>query len=179
MPISMINLKFSKTNLVHLFFLTVIVFYLLAVNSAYRLYSIKGASKLVYLNISHELNPKILFGIDIFRETTLEWEKILKIRGWSFVRFINSDKDIKYIVFASDEKEYVFDTFKDGRPDVTSYYSKDNINYDKSGFIANIQEDMIKNGKYRIGIYVISNAEKGIIWTGKVFNKNKNKVYLQ
>ncbi|WP_379147302.1 hypothetical protein [Paenibacillus sp. sgz500992] len=91
---------------------------------------------------------------------------IIKIKGWGFLEDVSPELSTIYVVLKEEEsnKIIVYDTQTQIRKDVTAYYSK-KLDLDKSGFISRINEDDLKNERYKIGLYIKNGAKAGFHWS--------------
>ena len=99
--------------------------------------------------------------VEVFEEETSGY----KISGWGFLENIDSKNNKISIVLINNLESKVLKCQQFPRTDITNF-EKDNINYDNSGFITNIQTEKLQKGNYKVAI---------LIENKKV---NKNGLYL-
>ena len=105
-------------------------------------------NQLVDLRLPEISNNNIRFSI-----ANLEVEEtFIKIRGWAFIKGKNAINSQVFIALVSPQKTYLFDTYMQKRPDVSSVLQINNL--DDSGFISIIRKRILNKGKYQIGIYI-------------------------
>jgi len=74
--------------------------------------------------------------------------------GWAFVTGNNSWDSKTYVVFDSEDKDFVFTTTAPPRPEVTRQYKDDNLKH--SGFSFSIPWGTISPGVYRMGLLIMN-----------------------
>jgi hypothetical protein len=83
----------------------------------------------------------------------------IQIKGWAFKQGVNNNKnDSIFVTISNDKKTYVVITKKVLRPDVTSAFSKENL--EDSGFSTTIFTNNIEKGKHDIGIAIKQKSGK-------------------
>jgi len=76
--------------------------------------------------------------------------------GWAFVRGNNSWDSKTYVVFHSEDKDFVFTTTAHPRPEVTRQYKDGNLMH--SGFSFSVPWGTISPGLYRMGLSIINDT---------------------
>lgn len=79
-------------------------------------------------------------------------ETFINIRGWAFINGQNAKNSQAFISLVSPQKTYLFDTYVQTRPDVSTHFKVKDL--DDSGFISIIKKRILNKGKYQIGIYI-------------------------
>jgi len=74
--------------------------------------------------------------------------------GWAFVRGNNSWDSKTYVVFDSEDKDFVFTTTAHPRPEVTRLYKDENLKH--SGFSFSIPWGKMTPGLYRMGLLIVN-----------------------
>lgn len=110
---------------------------------------------------------KIKKSIDIISDIEVNENKCVDIKGWAFSNLTEAAGQTTYIVLASDQKSYVFDTGLMSRPDVTETLGE-GTNLDNTGFEAIIPYNAIDSEKYKIGIYIKTGDKEYYDLTDKV-----------
>ncbi len=91
-------------------------------------------------------------------EVSLKKDNIFTVSGWALVKNIDSRKN-KIELFLIDKNSKINITPEQViRKDITSFFSKDNVNYDFAGFTTKIDLNKITDANYKLAIY-ISNKE--------------------
>jgi hypothetical protein len=93
--------------------------------------------------------------------------EVIVVSGWSYIEKKSAENSQIYLVLKSNTQTYVFNTIPQKRVDVTYFFSKLNLNLDESGFMANIQRDIIGDGRYTLGIYIQKGDTKTLEYTDK------------
>lgn len=172
------NLKCLKISSVHIILFLLLIIFLFVFDEAYFVNQISGISMPLNIDINDMESDKIKIGIDFIEEGQLEWEKVLKITGWGFLKGNNSMGDKKFIMLISDDSKYFFETFDVARPDITNIFGDGIFNLETAGFTANIPEELIPDGVYSVGIYLKSGDQEGYVRTQKHISKFKNRFSL-
>lgn len=132
-----------------------------------------GESKLQNLSLPVETN-NVRYNIDKLEPS--DYGAI--IDGWAFIDGHDSNNNLVYIVLDSDNGTYVFSTYNYSRPDVTSFFKDMKLNLDKSGFNVLIPPNRIRNGIYKIGIYIKKGDIDARVYTGKMVIKSGDSIKL-
>lgn len=122
-------------------------------------------SKIKNTSILNKNNVKI--GLD---EVTIS-DNILKMRGWAFDEQVQRNfNDSIFVSLTSKNESYLFKTKLISRPDVTSYFKRENL--DLSGFEILLIGDKIPSDTYKIGV-IIKND------TIKAFSKTDHNISIK
>jgi|GEM_PF-571981 len=90
--------------------------------------------------------------------------------GWAYINGQSSEGSEIFIVLKSERKTYIFDTFKQKRPDVTAYFKT--LNFDDSGFSTIILKNGLESGSYRIGFYITKGTIEALQYTNRTIRKD-------
>lgn len=100
-----------------------------------------------------ENKEEVKIGID---ELTIV-DEIVKIRGWAFNFSVNTNvNDSVFVSFSNKTETYLFNTKLISRPDVTSYFNRENLDF--CGFNSLLYLNKLPSDKYQIG-FVIKNKK--------------------
>jgi len=88
-------------------------------------------------------------------------ESFVEIIGWGFIEGSDTHNILHYILLKKDDELIAFDTDTFARPDVTEYFKDLNLDLDDAGFIAIIPVNLLGEGNYQIGLYIIKNGKEG------------------
>jgi hypothetical protein len=131
-------------------------------------------------------SDRIHFVIEDLAPYVKDGENLYELIGWSFIvpdEGISPEVFIREIVLVSDERNYFF-SVRSGRrkPDIPSRFNNIDIDLDSLGLSMLVADDMIKPGKYRIGI-VFRNTSDGsaFYWDKPIYYlvKTPNTVRLE
>lgn len=126
----------------------------------------KSSNYIILDNIVINDKNEVRFGIDEFLKT----KNTVKIRGWAFDYITNNnEKDSVFISFTGKQKSYLFNTKLLSRPDVTSYFKRENL--DMSGFDSLLFLDELPSDYYKIGFVIKSDTVKAYKQTEYFINK--------
>jgi len=96
--------------------------------------------------------------IDIFEDSA----EMATIAGWGFLNGLDT-KDIKhYLLFKNGDHIEIVSTIPQTREDVTAAFRDSKINLDKSGYLANVPKDLLPEGRYQIGLYIVKGEDQGM-----------------
>jgi hypothetical protein len=108
-----------------------------------------------HANIPAE-SDRIHFVIEELMSYVKDGEQMYQLIGWSFIlpeKGSFSDRFVPEVVLVSDEQTYLFSVDMGHRkPKIPSQFADVNINYETLGLTVLMAEDVIKPGKYRIGV---------------------------
>ena len=100
-------------------------------------------------------SKNISFFIDRFRL----YDGFFEIAGWAHISGKDSENNAVFPVLQSHKRTYICAAIPQFRPDVTAFFQ--NTNLDNSGFYVRVSTDNLEKGKYRIGIYVDKEGDRG------------------
>jgi len=103
----------------------------------------------------------------------------ITIIGNAFIGGLNTENSHTFVCLKSYSYNYVFDTFIVPRPDVTEVFAYLDLNLDLSGFRAVIPLEEIKNGTYKVGVYIKKGRTKALQYTDMVVIKSEHGAELQ
>jgi len=126
--------------------------------------NLEGISRPVQLSLPQE-SATIQHNIEKY----VDGDTGLEVKGWAFVQNQDTKNNEIYLVLKSDEKEYVFTTMPNNRPDVTKYYSKSNLDLDDSGFSATIVPTELSKGNYALGVCIVGDESSSLLFTDKTW----------
>jgi hypothetical protein len=112
----------------------------------------------------------IVYAIDSANVSGEGANKIFTITGWGYIKGESAPESAIYIVLRSQNKTYVYGSAIQKRPDVSDYFKT--LNFDDSGFHAEIPMELIDKGTYRIGIYIRKGNKEALLYTDKILNKS-------
>jgi len=160
----------------HVLLWIVMIAYFLFAPDLYAWAFIKNGKQLKNTGISFVESDRIKFVIDGLESYKKDGEDLYSLYGWALITPENSESEEKFvreIVLISDKRKYYFPVNSGYRnPYLPSVYSDMGIDLDTLGFNALIAEDVVKPGKYRIGIVFRS------ISTGSAFYWDKPVQYI-
>ena len=105
----------------------------------------------------------VIYYIDAIEEQN----GFIGIRGWSFLEGLDAC-DIKvYILLKKDDARKLFNTAAITRKGVTAHFKEYGLNLDDSGFEAKIPKDILEEGIYQVGLYIVKGEERGLIFTDR------------
>lgn len=119
----------------------------------------------VFTMPTQESLENVNFSLDHINNT----EKYLTIRGWAYI----NEKNIEYfdtsIVLkeCNSDKYFRIPTSYEERRDVTEAYGKQELNYDHSGFFANVQKKKLPSGCFEIYIELNTHTDPGLFTTNQ------------
>ena len=121
-------------------------------------------------------SDQITFAIDGFEPYVKDGEKLYRLYGWAVILpgdSMSTDLFVREIILMSDERKYFF-SVKSGyrNPNLPREFANVEVELETLGYSVLIAEDVIKPGKYRIGV-VFRN-----ISTGSAFYWDKPAHYL-
>jgi len=105
--------------------------------------------------------------IDFLQKLTKGNKEYIEIIGWAFVQGRDVKNNWTYVVLKSDSDTYIFNTDIHYTPWVTRYFESLKMDLDWSGFRALIPTEQIKDGKYKLGIYIKSGDIKFLQYTAE------------
>jgi hypothetical protein len=121
-------------------------------------------------------SDRIHFVIEDLSPYRKDGENLYQLIGWSFIlpeEGTSSDLLVPEVVLVSGERTYFFSATTGYRkPKIPGKFADLDLNYDRLGLSVLIAEDVIKPGKYRIGV-VFRNTSNG-----SAFYRDKPAYYL-
>jgi hypothetical protein len=116
-------------------------------------------------------SERISFLVDGIESYVKDGEDLYSLYGWALITPENNESEEKFvreIVLISDERKYFFPVNSVYRnPGLPSEYVNMEIGLGTLGFNALIAEDVIKPGKYRIGIVFRNTSTDGAFYSDK------------
>lgn len=101
-------------------------------------------------------SDRIVYVVDGFESYTKDGERLYNLFGWAFItpkEGASADSFVREIVLISGETIYSFPVESGYRhPDLPVKFAGMQLDWNKLGFSALIADDLIKPGKYRIGL---------------------------
>lgn len=91
-------------------------------------------------------------------EVSLKKDNFFTVSGWALVKNIDSRKNKIELFLINKNSKINITPEQVIRKDITSFFSKDNVNYDFAGFTTKIDLNKITDANYKLAIY-ISNKE--------------------
>ena len=145
--------ELSKRYRFHILLWIVMVTYLIIGPDLYALFVLTNG-KAVHLNQELPAPTKdIQFNLDRLDPIKYSGQDLYYILGWSFYL---GDKEQamydRYLVLQSDTKTYFFPTEINQRTDLNKHFTDINIDLLYAGYSALISKDVIRPGKYHLGI---------------------------
>lgn len=132
--------------------------------------------KNIKLPTSEEINMKS--NIDLSEKVKQDNENLLHLSGWGIVNNKDSANSKIFIVFKSVDKTVFINTNTMIRNDITKAFgSVQGKNFDNSGFDAYIPENLLQDGKYRIGICIVDGDNKYLNYTNTYITKNDKGIF--
>ena len=127
-----------------------------------------GISRTTDISLPRETHG-IRYNLDALNRFTDNGFRFIALHGWAFVTGEDSIEHKIYIVLKSDETRYIFITTAQKRLDVSAHFKTGD--YDDSGFKVLFPEDLLKKGKYKIGIYIKASKSEMLQYTSKIIEK--------
>ncbi len=109
--------------------------------------------------------PKETGGIRYNIEKLETAAQAIELKGWAFLEKPRYKSGRVYVVLQSKRHIYIFDTYYQPRPDVAKYFKSDEVK--NSGFFCIIPKGKIKQGKYKVGLYLEIKNARALIFTQK------------
>jgi hypothetical protein len=95
---------------------------------------------------------------------------IITVDGWGYLEGMNADSMKTYLLAKKKDSVIVFPVLVANRGDVTAYFKDSKLNFDKSGYRAQIAVNSLEKGKYKLGVYIEKGDQTGIIFTEKTID---------
>jgi len=137
----------------------------------------KHRDAIIYCNASERYEfplpnetSNIIYAFDYADVSGQGANKIFTITGWGYIKEESAPESAIYIVLKSQKKTYIYGSAIQKRPDVTGYFKT--LNFDDSGFHAEIPMEPIDKGTYKIGIYIRKRNKEALLYTDKILNKS-------
>lgn len=165
-----------KNYKIHIAVIIVLIIYLLSADMIFNsLIFVREESPQYHFDTVPE-SANMKFGIDSAEVINIEWKTVINIHGWAFIPGANATNTKKYVVLNSENSTYIFGTSLLQRPDVVNTIGSNELDYLNSGFYANIPIYSIRNGKYKIGIFLKNETTSSFSIAGKGITKSDNGV---
>ena len=100
-------------------------------------------------------------------------DKHLTVKGWGFLKGMDTESLNTYILLKKNENVIVFDVGVQIRKDITKAFSDYGLNLDSSGFSSQISTENLDSGNYQLGLYIVKGDQSGIVYTNKNINIGK------
>ena len=169
-------IKFFKKPLFHVLLWGFMVLYFLVAPDIYTALFTSHGKPLKPQNVAYTESNRISWVVEELARTDVDGQRLFNLYGWAF---IGSNEDgtageyTREIVLLSEERRYFFPVQPVYRsPSPHSLFSELNVDLNHLGFSALIEEDLIKPGKYRVGIVFKDNSN------GSAFYWDKPAYYL-
>lgn len=144
----------QKKKLIHLFIIISFFAYLFFADAIFARFVVNEESLMKRLDLP-EVSDQVKLYVDKVEVKKVEWKELIMIQGWGHIIGHNtSEMHKRYIVLKSPRHQYIFETNFMLRPDVTEAFKESKLNLDYSGFNALISKDVLKDGKYNIGLLI-------------------------
>lgn len=121
-----------------------------------------------------DYDTKVKLAIDEIRLDKISWKNVVFFSGWAFIPEIPLSKQKKFIVLSSQDKNYIFNTNIETKISLSEYFDEYQLGLKDAGFSSFFSPDIIKDGLYRIGIYIESENDQYLTMTNRWIKKNKN-----
>ncbi len=126
--------------------------------------------------ISEDTN--IMSNIDLSESVNQGNGSLLHIIGWGIINDTNSYDNKIFIVLKSEDKTIIFNTNQMLRKDITDAFGRNfNKNFDNSGFNTYIPENLLNDGKYRIGVCITNGDKKYLNFSNTYVTKNDDGIF--
>ena len=93
--------------------------------------------------------------------------KHLVVKGWGFLKGMDTKSLNTYILLKKNENVIAFDVSVKTRKDITKHFIDSGLNLDSSGFSSQIPTENIDSGTYQLGLYMVKNDQTGIVYIDK------------
>jgi len=103
-------------------------------------------------------------------------DNYLEIKGYAFIKGVDSVGSFINVVLQSNTGRYVFNAIPLTINNVTQIFGKDKLNLVNSGFIARLAADQIEDDEYRIAIYISKNNVTRLQQTSEAIVKQNNQI---
>lgn len=120
----------------------------------------------------------IIFNLDNADVATIKSKKILELDGWAFIRDVDAYNQKIYITLVSELNNYIFDVEQKKRNDVASIFNNFDKHLDQSGFSTKFQMDNVKNGIYKIGIFIKNGDQSELAFTDLSVSRTEGNVEI-
>jgi hypothetical protein len=168
-------MSFLRKSWLHLLAWGAMLIYFLFAPDLFALAFMKNGKPLQQNSILPGESEQITFVVDGIEPYTKEGEKLYRIYGWALITpggNVPEGPFERQVSLVSEDRKYFFSAEPEYRnPDVSSVTHAD-VDLDNLGFSFLIAEDVIKPGKYRIGV-IFRDA-----FTGEAFYGDKPVNYL-
>lgn len=98
---------------------------------------------------------------------------VITVDGWGYLVGMNADSMKTYLLAKMNDSINVFSVMVVNRGDVTAYFKDQKLNFDRSGYRAQIGVKSLKRGKYQLGIYIEKGNQTGIMFSEKTIEIGK------
>jgi hypothetical protein len=170
------TMKLFKKSLLHILAWGIMFIYFLVAPDLFTLIFLQNGKPLQTDQVLPSESDQIKFVIDGMDPYMEGGEKLYKMYGWALMApeaGMSMDGFTREITLISEERTYFFSTETEYRnPDLETRLIDAGVDLDRLGFSLLIAEDVIKPGKYRIGIIFRNDS------TGSAFYWDKPVHYL-
>jgi hypothetical protein len=143
--------------------------------SRFKFGRIPGEAQLVEILVPAETgNIRYEFSANV----TGTMEDDVEFIGWAFIEGVCPEDSTTYLVFKSDQATYVFETTMREVGTLNQVLGIEEPDLTKAGFLATIPAESMKNGTYKIGIYIRKGKTEALQYTDKVLTRTNEIVEL-
>ncbi|TEB04615.1 hypothetical protein Psch_03376 [Pelotomaculum schinkii] len=174
------SIKLTKANKIHIAVIFVFIAYLSLANFIFdKLLLVEGESKQQKVELKKATNDDIVYCVDNIVESQIKWKDCIQIEGWGFIREKDNVNTKTYVVLRSEDNAYAFDVVSRYRPDVRRQFASI-LNQDAIGFGASISKNIIKDGRYDVGLYIDNGDDKALAFNDAVYlTKKDDNIFLR
>ena len=165
------NKPFLKKYGLHVVLWVVMFFYFIfSPQLIVRLFNKHGKPVQVNISVPAE-SDRIQFVVEDLRSYLKDGETLYQLYGWALIApeaDIASDMVVRELVLVAEERNYLFAVRPEYRiPNLPAKFTDLKLDFDTLGFSVLIAEDVLKPGKYRIGMVFRSGSGASALYRDK------------
>ena len=126
---------------------------------------------LVYSKIANLTLPQESYPGAAWVDFVNIYDSDVSIEGWGFIEGIDSKTSKIYIILMSDKSKFIYDAFSRTRQGLTNHFNS-KVDLDQSGFLVVIPKADLPDEEYKIGVYIINDGKKTLVWTNKTLKEH-------
>jgi hypothetical protein len=174
-------LLIAQKKWMHILIWLMMIFYFFTGSSLYTHFILANGKPVEFAQGLPLTTDQIKYGVDSLNSIKVNGQDLYKLSGWSF--YLNDpdqDKYTRYVVIQSNSKTYFFTTQSQDRVDVQRAFNNLNLNLRNSGYSTIISKDVIRPGRYQIGILFEDNSQNAVYYiiTNKILVRTPNYLRL-
>ncbi|HNY03482.1 MAG TPA: hypothetical protein PKG48_12870 [Bacteroidales bacterium] len=106
---------------------------------------------------------EVVYYFDELRKT----EKALMVKGWAFLRELDSRSLKTYVVLKKDDEVHLYQTRLEAREGLSAKFTKGKLDIDSSGFTVAIPIRNLKQDSYQVGLYLVRGDKSGVTYSSQ------------